>query len=100
VEFKFEVGQNEKHEVQFSRNRHTARIKVLVDNEEVASQNPLNLATHISFKLTKRFEFPVGSQEKHLIRIEHIRPLLVAGFRKHLYRIFIDELFYKEYYGY
>ena len=95
MEFEFEVGQSDKHKIQFSRNRHTARINILVDNEEVASKNPLNPATHISFKLTQRFEFKVGSRENHVIRIEHIRPLLVAGFRKHRYRIFIDEVFYK-----
>ncbi len=100
MEFEFEIGQSEKHKVQFSRNRRTARMKILVDSEEVASKNPLDLSTHISFKLTQRFEFKVGSHESHVVRIEHTRPLLVAGFRRHWYRIFIDEVFYKDYYGY
>ncbi len=100
MEFEVEIGNKEKHTLQFSRNRYTGQVKILVDNKEVASKSPLNPATHISFVLTHRFEFRVGSDEKHIIRIEHTRPLLVAGFRKHWYRIFIDDIFYKEHYGY
>ena len=100
MEFEYEIGQNEKHKIQFSRNRYTGEVKILTDDKEVASKSPLNLATHVSFKLTHPFEFEVGSVEKHAIRIEHTRPLLLAGFRKHWYRIFIDEVFYKEHYGY
>jgi hypothetical protein len=45
-----------------------------------------------SLNLIKAYEFKVGNQEVHNIRIEKKRKLFFAGFRKSTYKVFIDEI--------
>jgi hypothetical protein len=53
----------------------------------------------LSLKLTKRYEFVVGSQEQHQIAIEKKRKLFLAGFRPQQYRVFIDGQLVQTYEG-
>jgi hypothetical protein len=44
----------------------------------------------LSLNLVKRYEFRVGQTEQHDVAIEKERKLMLAGFRKHKYRAFVD----------
>jgi hypothetical protein len=46
--------------------------------------------------LTAGWTFEVGQKEKHAVRIEKERPLLLAAVRPHRYRIFVDDEFVQE----
>ena len=96
MEFRFEIGTNERHQIIVQRNWFTGRLVISVDSQPVATQSPFNPATHISVKLTKKYDFIVGNSEKHAVRIEKIRPLLFPAFRPHTYRVFVDDILFKE----
>lgn len=100
MQFDFEVGDTEKHTVHFERDNFSGKMVTLVDNEVVTSNKVLAIGTHVSMKLTHPYSFSVGETEKHVVRIEHIRPLFFAAFRPHTYRIFVDDVLLKEYNGY
>jgi hypothetical protein len=53
----------------------------------------------LSLKLTKRYEFEVGTEERHQIAIEKKRKLFLAGFRPQQYRVFIDGQLVQTYEG-
>ena len=91
MKFEFEVGTNEKHLITFSRNWLTGSMSFKSDGRELFSQNALNPTTHVSVTLVHSHTVAVGISEHHVIRIERERPLLMAGFRPHSYRVFIDD---------
>jgi hypothetical protein len=53
----------------------------------------------LSLKLTKRYEFTVGTTEQHQIAIEKKRKLFLAGVRPQQYRVFIDGQLVQTYEG-
>ncbi|HZI49055.1 MAG TPA: hypothetical protein VFD75_14765, partial [Pyrinomonadaceae bacterium] len=52
-----------------------------------------------SLKLTKRYDFVVGFNEKHQVAIEKKRKLFLAGLRPQRYRVFIDGQLVQTYEG-
>ena len=90
MKFALEIGDREKSKVEFSRNWFTGAMQILVDGLRVAHQSPLSPATHFGVKLKRHYEFEVGKAEKHKVVLENERPLLLAGFRAHTYRVFVD----------
>jgi hypothetical protein len=100
MEFSVEIGENEKHRIEVKRNWWTGRMSISVDSQPVITKSPYNPTTHVSLKLSHKYEFSVGDTEKHEVRIERIRPLLFAGFSSHTYRIFVDDRLTKEHQGY
>jgi hypothetical protein len=90
MKFALEIGDREKSKVEFSRNWFTGAMQILVDGLRVAHQSPLSPATHFGVKLKRHYEFEVGKVEKHKVVLENERPLLLAGFRAHTYRVFVD----------
>jgi len=85
MKFSFMVGVREQHRVDFSFDQFAGNLGILVDGQPLIKDFRL-----LSLKLTKRYEFTVGVEERHLIAIEKERKLLLAGFRPQKYRIFID----------
>jgi hypothetical protein len=81
----FEVGQEERHKVEFSFDRFSGATKIKVDGSMVDSQRAM-----FSSQITKRYEFGVGQAEKHAVTIEKTRKLLLAGFRPSTYRVLVD----------
>jgi hypothetical protein len=55
--------------------------------ETIVLQSPLNVTSHFDVKLTRQWQCSVKG---HDIRIEKKRPLLLAGFRPQMYRVFVD----------
>jgi len=85
VQFSFRVGIQEPHQVDFSFDQFAGNLEIRVDGEPLVKDFRM-----LSLRLTKRYEFTVGSREIHQIAIEKKRKLFLAGFRPQRYRIFID----------
>jgi hypothetical protein len=122
VRFSFDVGQQEKHEVEFTWGKFFGVAKIWVDGELILKSRPLALrelsqaaklhtvsgsAGYLAGMasgaalppLTTGWAFEVGQQERHVVRIEKERPRILAALRPHTYRIFVDGQFVREYVG-
>ncbi|GAB2499786.1 hypothetical protein GCM10027266_17810 [Arenimonas alkanexedens] len=64
-------------------------MRIETPKDSVWLQHPMSLSTHFSFRLTQSWERRI---EGRTVRVEKIRPLLVAGARRQTYRIFVDDV--------
>ena len=94
MQFSFGVGVSEQHQVDFSFDQFIGNLEIRVDGQPLVKDFRL-----LSLKLTKRYEFEVGTQERHQIAIEKKRKLFLAGFRPQQYRVFIDGQLVQTYEG-
>lgn len=94
INFSYSIGNSEVHKVEFYFNQFWGNVFIKIDGGNIIRDIRI-----ISFSLTKVYEFNVGSNEVHSVKIELIRKLLFAGFRKYRAQIFIDEFLEKEYSG-
>jgi len=94
MKFSFMVGVQEQHRVDFSFDQFGGKLEILVDGKPVVKDFRM-----LSLKLTKRYEFTVGLQERHYIAIEKKRKLFLAGFRPQQYHILIDGQLVQTYEG-
>ena len=85
MQFSFRVGIQEQHQVDFSFDQFAGNLEIRVDGQPLVKDFRM-----LSLRLTKRYEFTIGSREIHQIAIEKKRKLFLAGFRPQRYRIFID----------
>lgn len=85
MKFSFQVGTQEQHQIDFSFDQFAGNLEIRVDGQPLVKDFRM-----FSLRLTKRYEFSVGSRELHQIAIEKKRKLLLAGVRPQRYRIFID----------
>jgi hypothetical protein len=74
--------------VEFHRSWFTGRADLVVNGEVVPLQSALDPTTHVSLSLTQVWRHQIGKSE---VVIEKTRPLLLAGFRPHTYRILVNE---------
>ena len=120
MKFSFEVGESERHRIDFSWNQliGTLRIKVygeLIRKDVTPMWSPVSwsgspvassdekwniLDSGFEVQLVDKWEIEVGAAERHKIRIEKERARLVAGFRWQKYRVFVDGQLIKERKGY
>ncbi|HJZ79672.1 MAG TPA: hypothetical protein VKD91_04985 [Pyrinomonadaceae bacterium] len=94
MQFSFMVGVNEKHQVDFSFDQFMGNLEIRVDGDPAVKDFRM-----LSLRLTKRYEFTVGTAEQHNIIIEKKRKLFLAGLRPQQYRIFIDGQLVQTYEG-
>jgi hypothetical protein len=94
MQFSFRVGVQEQHQVDFSFDQFIGNLEIRVDGQPLVKDFRL-----LSLKLTKRYEFEVGTEERHQIAIEKKRKLFLAGFRPMQYRILIDGQLVQTYEG-
>jgi len=90
MKFTLDVGDREKHRIDYARNWFTGKEQLYADGELVASRTILSASNYVSFPLARRYEFSVGTSEPHQVVFEKERPLLFAGGRPHTYRVFVD----------
>jgi hypothetical protein len=74
LDFEFEVGENERHNVGFQFDQLWGPLKISVDGKPVIRKLGM-----FSFRRTSGYEFSVGSSEPHQVRIEKTRKALVGG---------------------
>ena len=94
MQFSFPVGSQEPHQVDFSFDQFAGNLEIRVDGQVAVKDFRM-----FSLKLTKRYEFVVGTQEQHTVVIEKKRKLFLAGLRPTQYRIFIDRQLVQTYEG-
>ena len=84
-QFYFDVGETERHRVDFSFDRWGGKIKITVDGNLVDADRLL-----VSVRLTRSYQFNVGQAERHAVVIQKTRKLLFAGLRPSTYQISVD----------
>jgi hypothetical protein len=94
MQFSFEVGEHEKHVVSLDYNQMIGQLSIAVDNREV-----INELRVFSLSLVRKYEFFVGTSERHAVRIEKERKLFMAGLRNQKYRVYVDGRLIREYEG-
>ena len=62
-------------------------MKIETPGEAVWLQHPFHLGTHFSSRLAQAWDRSIGG---YLVRVEKVRPLIVAGVRPQEFRIFVD----------
>jgi len=90
MKFTVKIGENEKQEIFFSFNKFWGNLKISVNGKTIIRDIRI-----FSVDLVKPYEFKVGEKEIHNIRIEKIRPLLLAGLRTNDYKVYVDGEFHK-----
>jgi hypothetical protein len=76
LDFEFEVGESERHNVAFHFDQLWGPLVISVDGDPVIKKLEV-----FSLKRTGRYEFSVGSSEPHQVRIEKTRRALMGGFQ-------------------
>lgn len=122
MKFSFEVGQFETHQVEFQWSKWLGVAKIWVDGVLIQKSRPLafaelgqlaamqstvrqarylndTLSGQAAMQMIRGWEFEVGQQETHDVRIEKERPVVLAALRPHTYRLFIDGELANEYSG-
>jgi hypothetical protein len=100
MKISLEVGEKERHRIEYSRNQLWGTERLLADGKLIARRTVVSLSNYWSFPLCRRYEFTVGNSEPHTVVFEKERPLLFAGFRPHTYRVFVDGKLIHEERGY
>ncbi|RSN69450.1 hypothetical protein [Actinomadura sp. WAC 06369] len=88
-QFWFDLGQYERHRVEFFFDRMWGKVRISVDGHPVVEKQNL-----FSLRLTERYPFTVGHQERHEVVIEKTRKVMFAGFRPSTYQVFVDGVFF------
>ncbi len=85
MQLEFNVGQLEQHHVVYRFNQVWGGLQITVDG--VSVMKTVRLA---SLSLTNSYEFEVGENEIHHVRIEKRRRLLLAGLRPQVVTAYVD----------
>jgi hypothetical protein len=85
VRLEFVVGYRERHLVAVSYDKFWGKLDITVDGAPLVSDFRL-----ASVKLVKTYEFVVGVHERHTVRVDKHRKLLLAGFRPQVCRAYVD----------
>ena len=94
MQFSFTVGVDEQHRVDFTFDQFIGNLEIKVDG-----QTAIKDFRFASLKVTKRYDFVVGVNEKHRVAIEKTRKLFFGGLRPQRYRVFIDGQLVQTYEG-
>ena len=94
MQFSFEVGEHERHTVRLDYNQMVGTMLIRVDDQVV-----INELRVFSLSLVRKYEFFVGTEERHAVRIEKERKLFLAGLRNQKYRVYVDGRLIREYEG-
>ena len=87
MQLEFDVGDQEQHHVVFSFNKFWGSLAITVDGSPAVRDLRI-----LSLRLTKTYNFTVGSQEVHAVRVEKDRALFLAGARRQPIRAYVDDV--------
>lgn len=85
MQLRFDVGDQERHEVTFSFNKTTGWLVIKVDDVPIKKRLIM-----WSMSLTRRYDFIVGTQERHVVTIEKKRERVASFARPQVCRAFVD----------
>jgi len=86
--FEFDLDDERKSHVIFSRNWFTGTLRIKVNGILVAWASALNPLTHYSLSLTRAYRINLSGNKESEVIIVAVRPLFFAGFRPHTYSVF------------
>jgi Arc/MetJ family transcription regulator len=79
------VGDSERHQVVYTWDQFTGRLRITVDDREVVSTiRVFSVGTSADYELT------VGEAERHEVRITKERPVAFAAFRPQTITAYVD----------
>ncbi|MFK0073159.1 hypothetical protein [Arthrobacter woluwensis] len=81
----FTVGNQERHTVTFDFDKFWGRLTITVDGQSV-----VDTVRVLSFSLVKTWEFPVGVHERHWVRIDKHREVLLPALRPQPVYAYVD----------
>ena len=85
MDFTFSVGDSEKHRVDFHFNQFWGNLRIKIDNETVVK----DFRTY-EVSDSKKYEFPVGSRERHDVVVEITRKSFLGSARKQACKVYVD----------
>jgi hypothetical protein len=85
MEMNFDVGVEERHQVQVSFYKGVGALTIKVDGHSVLRTSRVG-----SSGLIKPWEFVVGSAEQHNVRVERHRERLFGAFRSGRFYAYVD----------
>jgi hypothetical protein len=85
VRMNFDVGTSERHRIDFAFDKVWGFLSIKVDGRSVV--RTIRVA---SIGTVKTWEFAVGSQERHVVRIEKHRERILAAFRPQQIHAYVD----------
>lgn len=85
MDFTVPVGTTEKHNVHLHFNQWFGATRIDVDGRRSAGDWRM-----FTFRKTRRFEIPVGVEERHDVVIEKERKGVFGGFRDQTCRVTVD----------
>jgi len=118
MKLSIEVGETEKHFVEFSWNQFIGKTKIKVNRDilvksgwQITSPNqPAEKEKKTTEEkwvvwgkeivLVEEWSVNIGEKEKHKVKFKKTRPKWFAGFRPHTYEIFVDDKFIREQTGF
>ena len=81
----FTVGDRERHQVMYTWDQFTGRLRITVDGREVVST-----IRRFSVRTSADYELTVGEAERHEVRITKGRPVALAAFRPQPITAYVD----------
>ena len=92
VSFSIEVGDQEKHQVEFRWAQWNASARFFVDGAEVFHEKHL-----MGLKISRKYEITVGDREPHAVAVVKKRPIPSSALRKQAFSAFVDDHLVGEY---
>ena len=86
IDFRFEVGERERHTIEYHFNQSSGFGHISVDGAVVKRTFEM-----FSVATTKRRTFTVGTAEVHEVVIERVRKRMMGGFRPQACHIYVDD---------
>ena len=112
------VGDREMHTLEFTWGQLFGTVQMKLDGVVVYRGRPIALEEIVTLSrpalylfrtfvtketpnaLTRSWELDVGTEEKHRVRIDKIRPQILAGLRPSVFQVYIDDKLVDEQRGY
>ncbi len=85
MDFSFTVGTREKHQVHFHFNQAFGPLRIKVDDTVAVKEFRI-----FEKNFTRKWEIPVGSNDRHEVVIEKTRKRIFGGARRQSYRVLVD----------
>lgn len=84
MHIEFRIG-----DIRATLHRHwfSGGMTLVAAGRSIRLQHPLHPGTHVSWRRERHWDVQV---EGHAVRVEKVRPLLMAGIRAQTYRVFVD----------
>ena len=118
MRIEFTVGHRERYSVEFFWGQLLGSVSIAIDGEVAFRGRPValdeiallddidkfvcDIVTNrkVPWQRIRSWDFELGETEKHHIRIEKERPFLLAAFRPHTFRVYVDGVMLVEQCGY